>query len=332
MNKKLLTFGLLVTVISFCLAIAAVWFTGHNYPEQNRGKLVFAKTVDNGLEMDKAVITTPEGTVTLMLENNYWVIKEADYYYAGIDIVNDFFRTMNTAVYFRPLKYSPEALSSDKLENPDSKSPGAGTRIETFSGNQLLDSVIIGKQSGDKKYQFARASEKNEIWMIDADFLLPPEVYSWLMQPILNYSEDLIEQITITDTLTDSSPQTETAARSDSFQPFWNLKTSLITHPQVLLERLVFLIAEDVRSAQNFDEKLFKAHRRLTVTTFSGLITTLDLYYDNTAYWLKITLSTTSLPTSAVNAYIRDNAFLYDGWYFKIPAAPGKVFAHYKII
>lgn len=326
MHKRFLISGLIVALVSVCFAIAAIIFTNVNYPKHISGRLVFPQTVKNGLEFNKAILTSPQGKITLVLENNYWVVSEADYYYAGIDVVNDLFSKINTATYYSQKPYSSEALSEDNLLNPLSTKENAGTLIETFINTQPLDSIIIGKQASNEAYSFARPIDKNEIWLIDADFNLAPEVYSWLMQPILDYPTEIIEKVII-----NNGDNNDIVMRPEAELPFLNPALKQI-NPNALLERFNFLITEEVKSAQNFDEKLFPEYRTITFVTFSGLITKIHLFHNNNDYWIKISLSTTNLPTAAVNAYIRDNTFLYDGWYFKIPASAGRVMANYNLI
>ncbi|MFR8206190.1 MAG: hypothetical protein ACLU99_07505 [Alphaproteobacteria bacterium] len=59
--------------------------------------------------------------------------------------------------------------------------------IETFAGEnpQPMESIIIGKETANGLYHFARPLDKEEIWLIDGSYTLPDDNYSWLMQPIL---------------------------------------------------------------------------------------------------------------------------------------------------
>ena len=155
---------------------------------------------------------------------------------------------------------------------------------------------------------------------------LPQEPSAWLMQPILNYPPEITEKIFIQDAAGQQS-----ASRQTRYLPFVNHEKSIVK-PDVLLEKLDFLIAGDVLSAQNFDENLYPKRRTIRLTSFSGLITTINLFHDDQDFWIYIKLSTTNLPTAAVNAYIKDNSFLYDGWFFKISAAAGRTLANYQLM
>jgi hypothetical protein len=71
----------------------------------------------------------------------------------------------------------------------------------------------------------------------------------------------------------------------------------------------------------------------IELTTFYGLVITCNIYYDSSnKTWLNIKLSTTALPNSTVNDYIKDNSFLYDGWYFEITPEQGSILRNFKLI
>lgn len=328
MIKKFLYPAFLTMLASAAYMLAAVTFTNINTPQLNNGGLVFAETYRAGLNFSKVKITTPLNHMTFELDNNLWLMKEADYYYANLEFLNHLFTDFNNARYLYPQDYSEQAVADNHLGNPQKNNISSkGVLIETYDrNNNQLDSVIIGKETSNHLFHFAKNPQKNEIWLIDGPFELPEEPYSWLMQPILNYYPDMFEKVEIVD-----GEQSRELNRNGAAYPFFNEKQQPF-NPNALLERFKFLIASEILSAQNFDETLFPSHRSIILTTFSGLITQIDLFHDQKNYWIKISLSTTNLPTAQVNAYIRDNRFLYDGWYFKVPASTGEVMANFNIL
>lgn len=329
MTKRILLPVFVVCIASLLYAATAIILANFSFPKQNNGKLVFPATVENGLKLDKVVIKTPRNQTTLLLENNFWLVKEEDYYYANIELLNELFNSLNTSRYRHRQQFSPQIADEDLLAAPGQGTPEhTGTLIETFAGEnpQPMESIIIGKETANGLYHFARPLDKEEIWLIDGSYILPDDNYSWLMQPILDYPAEIIEKVVISE----NNQITLSASRSRSNYPFFTPEQKTVPL-DALLERFNFFITEKVLSAQNFDETLFPRHRRIELTTFSGMVTVVDLYYDSNDYWVKISLSTTTLPTASVNAYIRDNNFLYDGWFFKIPASNGKVLANFNI-
>lgn len=320
MNKRILlpAFGLMLAALLF--AGTAVWYTLVKFPPHQSGKLVW----NNTEKVNKIELLTPQETVTLLLENDTWVVKEADYYPADSALTNQLLSDLRNAAYFHQQPLTAQALAETNLRDPELKATDSGKLLTVFQNNQLLGRLIIGKPAANKDYHFARHPGAENLWLISGTWQLPSEVYSWILQPILEYPADLIEKVSL-----ESDGSSVSAARQSQSMPFISQRKPVL-NLNGLLERFSFFIAEAVLSAQNFDEQLFPTRRRIELTTFSGLITTIELYSNQTEYWVKISLSAAPLTTSGVNTYIRDNSFLYDGWFFKIPAVNGRILAHYK--
>lgn len=309
----------LVMAAAILFAASAIINTNLSFPTLHSGRLIFPQTVADGLNFNRLRISRNGKSLSFELDNNFWLLKEADYYYADFNVLNSLFQDFNNAVYFSSRPFSPKALQESGLDDEQ------GILLETFSGEKPLDKVIIGKTINNGKLSFVRPAGSNEIWLTNGRYNLPEEAYSWLIQPILEFSPQLVEEVRV------SGADSEwKLSRTGRRFPFFDESQNPV-NPQILLERFNFLIAEDVRAAQNFDESLFPGRRKITLTAFEGLIADVDLFYDNAEYWVKISLLPARLPTAAVNAYIKDNAFRYDHWYFKIPAAAGRVLANFNI-
>lgn len=313
MNKRILLPAFWTMFAAVIFASVAIWYTLIKFPRQDGGRLVW----ETPELINKITVEAPGETITLLQENNTWVIKEADYYYADSAIINQLFNDLRQSSYFRRLPYSEQTLSQTGLDS-------SGTRLTIYQDDRLLKSMVIGKTAPNRDYRYARQPGSQELWLISGIWQLPGEAYSWLLQPILEYPADIIEKVAF-----NRSGRKEEAARQSPHMPFLSERRPVL-NLNGLLERFVFFIAEAVKSAQNFDEELYPNRRHIELTTFSGLITTIDLYYGNDEYWVKISLSAAPLTTAGVNAYIRNNSFLYDGWYFKIPAVNGRILAQYK--
>ncbi len=325
MTKKNLLAIFILMILALAWAVSGIIITRKNEPQINNGRLVFARTASHR-NISKITVTSSEGSISFEADNNMWLVKESDYYYANIELLNLLMSDIHTARYIGKQTFNKTLMEKLSLLMPAANETGAGTLIETFDeqGNPL-DAIIIGKQNKKNNFYFVRPADKEEIWIADGNFLLPAEVYSWLMQPLFEFPENIFETISVTDGET-----TSTAARNNARAHFFNKEN--VVFPKAVIERYSYLIAEKVLSAQNFDETLFPRHKQIVLSTFNGLKITTDMFYDNKEYWIKITLSPMVLSTVAVNDYIKDNAFRFDGWYFKIPQAAGKVFANFNMM
>ena len=315
MNKRILLPAFWTMLAAVVFATGAVWYTLIKFPRHDNGRLVW----DSPELINKITVAAPRETITLLRENDAWVVQEADYYYADSAIINQLFNDLRQSVYFHRQPFSEQAVKQAGLEKE-------GTRLTVYQDDRPLKSMIIGKAAANRDYRFAMPPESQEIWLISGIWQLPGEVYSWLLQPILEYPADLIEKVSL-----GRDSKAREAVRQAPGLPFMSGRRPVL-NLDGLLERFGFFIAEAVKSAQNFDEELYPHRRRIELTTFSGLVTTVDLYHNNHDYWVKISLSAAPLTTAGVNAYIRNNSFLYDGWFFKIPAVNGRILAQYKFI
>ena len=308
MFERMLKTSVVLAILSVVLLIGAILLTNWRFPRQSNGELVFASTYQDGTKLDKIVLTGPDGTTTLQKEGGYWVVKEADYYYASTELLNRLLTDFNNSTYYGEVPFSLEQLKEKHLDE-------TGIQIATFQQDKLLNSITIGKAAEKESYYFAKPRGKEEIWLIDGKYNLPKEFYSWIMQPVSELPPEMVEQIEVSGKI---------ARRDNPTQPFF-VDNGIISQAKALTDAAAYVLAENVLSAQNFDENTYPQQKTIKFTTFQGLIIEFHLYSDDKSYWLKITLSTTPLPKRSVNAYIEDNQIFYDGWYFKIPNEQGKL-------
>lgn len=322
MDKKNLHYAAILFGSTFVIMILAMLFTDFKYPAQSQGTLVFSESFKKGSDIDKIVIENREGTITLELKDNLWRVKEMGGYFANTYLINKLLSNINTSTFYSRRENTPQTLKKLSLETIHS-----GTRISTHSGEKKYDSIVIGKQVDNKQYYFALL-ENNEIWMISGAFELPQEAYSWILQPILELPSSLIETIRF-----NKDKSSVTIGRSESYQDFSNSDANNIK-AKSLMYLLEHLTVDAVENESSFDKKEFELSQRMEIITFQGLAFNFD-FYENATHdqtWIQITLSTTPLPMSIVNDYIKDNKFLYDGWYFKLPQSSRKILTPESLI
>ena len=315
MNDKLLKQGIWVLFLSLLFAAASIMFTNLNYPVQSQGQLVFSQTFRHGGEVDKIILTSKEKTITLAHMDGYWRIAETGGYYANTRLVSKLLQNINDAVFLMQRPYSKENLQKSGLGQ------GQCLNIETYAGEQKLDNVCIGRRT-TAQTAFAAVSGKNEIWQISGNWQLPEDQASWFLQPLLELPSSMVESLQV-----DDIKVSRTSPFADFVYP--DGKAALV---KAFLENFAWLPSVEVVPSFGFDRSKFPDVKNIILTSFDGLIVRLTLSCNNQDYWGSITLSTTPLPTSAVNAYIRDNAFLYEDWYFKIPSSAGKALFSYKLM
>ena len=314
MNNKILRHGFILLFLSLALTITCIITTNLKYPEQSLGQLVFDKTFAQGDKVDKIVLSSNNKTVTLVYMDNYWRIAETGGYYANKELLTLLLKNINTSTFIINRPYSNTDLEKMKLGQ------GQCLNIETYKGQQKLNQICIGQQT-ESGLTFALLPKLKEIWLIDGNWQYPKDLYSWIMQPLLELSPTMIEKIKINQ---------QQISRNNQFSEF-SINDSKNTSTKSFLDVFTWLPAIDVKPSFGFNPSEYKYQKEIELTSFDGLKIQISLFYNEQNYWTQISFSTTPLPTAAVNAYIKDNAFLYDGWYFKIPPSEGKIMSTYEL-
>lgn len=326
MNSRLIKFAAVIALLCFVMAASALIWVNQNSQSQLIGNLVFAQAVEPSSKIKEIVVRTQQQTITLLPDNDFWHVKEADNYYANFDIIRTLFHNFKESRFIRRQTETPQLISDLSLANPYQNSAHAGISVSIIGEKgQEYNQLILGKRDNDNLVQFARIPSLPDIFTITGQFTLPEELSSWTQQPLLALETKDLQALKIGDAK---------VSRSDTTRPFiifQNQHPVKLINLESLQRQIIYLNYEKVMSAQNFDDTLYPKHRHLELTTFNGLVYNLDILTDTQEYWLKLTLSTTALPTTETNDYIKNNAFLYDGWFFKLPDNTGRILYQYQL-
>jgi len=283
--------------------------------------LVFAETITQGAHLDKVIITTSQSTTTIKLQDGFWRIAEGNDYYAGLALTNALFTAMNKSRYFIPMDTEGRELGEYFLNIPTENDKQSGTLIQTFAQGTLLDEIILGGTTPDNIYSFVRRPDSNEVWMINNDFTIPQKTYSWFQQPLLNYAPNQIRMYRTQ--IDDNQIEYKRLRPADNFRGLSGQDEPL----HLLSDAFNYMTFHNVIKKQDFDKSQYPNQRNLQVTLFNGLVTSMNIYADQELknFQTEIKISTTRLPTIGVNDYIKNNAFLYDGWIFQLSPEIGNI-------
>lgn len=315
MNIKFLKSGFLLLMVSALFAVGVIYATSNQNSRQYIGNLVFAKSSSQIANIGEIILKPPSDTITLSVEDNLWRVKEANNYYANYTFIKELFDEISNSSFYR--KQNP--LSEAKLTKYDLDAKGF--QINVFDKNgQLLNSVLIGKKTANGLYHFAKIKDNSDVFLITGKYSLPQKTFSWLEQPLLAIADNSVLAITL---------DNQGFERSDITTPFHISGTNTDANIKGLLRQFEYLPAISAISAHNFNALGYQEQKNITITTFDGLIITIKLYGNGQEYWINISLSSTTLPTTKISDYIKDNAFLYDNWYFEISPQVGKLLFNY---
>lgn len=320
MNKHILRNALIFLTICIVVTATAFYIINKSQPRSLSGTPVFATTVNNGLKLDKVILTTPKSTTILEIKNNFWLVTSGSDYYGNLVLINQFLTNINKSTFYSSLPATEENLNRFGL-NPQAlreNTKNVGT-IQTYAAGKLMNEIRIGYRSDNGLQTYAYIPGSENIWLITGTFTLPRYQYSWFQQPVLNYPASGIKAI-----LSLQNDEKTMVLRLDNRSPFINQKKEK-RDLEMLTEEFNYMIFTDVKKISDFQPELYPEHRTYKITMFSGLVTTLDLYSDGKQYWAQIKLSASSLTTGNIDAYIDSNKFLYDGWIFELPPLTGKI-------
>ena len=321
MNKKNLIAAFILLIICTIFAVITILTIGYTNRNDLSGQLVFANTANQGAHLDKVIITTSQSTTTIKLQDGFWRIAEGNDYYANMALTNALFTAMNNSRYFIPMDTQGRELGEYFLNMPKENDNTSGTLIQTFAGNTLLDEIIIGGTTKDNMYSFVRQQSSNEVWMINNDFTIPQKTYSWFQQPLLNYAPKQIRMYRTQ--IDDKQIEYKRQRATDEFSGSTGKNEPL----HILSDAFNYMTFNNVVKNTDFDKTLYPHQRNLQITLFNGLVTSMDIYADEELknFWTEIKISPTRLPTMGVNDYIKNNAFLYDGWIFRLSPEIGNI-------
>lgn len=314
----------IASVAFLTLVVGIVYLYVWNNDSKLQGKLVFSETYNNGNLIDKIVLQSSDETVVLLQNDSYWLIENKNNYYADFVLVNMLLNSLNKSIYSTKFPYDKNVVAEKLLNNPEKISEDSGLLIKTYIKDKLIDEIVVGLPDESQNYYFARNLKDDNIWLISERFNFPIYSRDWIVKPIIDIPEKLIETIQIDD---------KSVGRFDEFTPFHNEKNEVV-NIKFFIDELTKLFAVDAIPASEFEKNITDdvKIKKITINTFMGLVVELNLYYsDVNKVWGKIKLSTTSLPIYVVNDYINDNKFLYEGWYFEISPNQGHILRDFRL-
>ncbi len=298
----------IIAVMATMLVFIFFWLQAE---PQIQGQLVFDKTFDKGPAINRIVIDNINGTIELNQEDGYWKVGNYGNYYADFDAIKKFIDELNNSIYVMEVPPSQNQNDNVVLNNPLEQKDFSGTLIRTYVDSKQQDGVIIGVRASDKNYFFARLENKDNAWLINWNYDIPVVARDWLPHSIIEIPQASIQSVSI---------DNKELTRQVSSQGFTDRFGSLIDIDW-LLQNLTSFEIDDIMYQDNFDKKYpaVDIKKIYDITTFYGLVFEMIFYDtgDNKA-WVNIKLLADTLPKAAVYDYIKDNGFLYDGWYFSI--------------
>lgn len=300
MQNKSLQQALIFFIFSLLVSFGALWkfkLTSDGDGIQH----TFISSQSNIEEISSISLKLPENTLVFDKEDNVWRVRNADSYPANYKLMNEFFTFIQSSAIYRQVDLD-DAAAQKIFSQP------VQITLTDRHGEELRE-VILGAKTPNRQMSYAQIKGQEGYYLVENNIVFPDYLALWLQQPLLSLSKPQIMSISINGHKT---------SRQSSSQEF---KTTKLNS---LIKSLEFVGFIDVLSAQNFDESAFATPHNITVTEFSGLIISLNIYKKGEEYWIKQKLSSAKLSQNNVEQYIKDSEFLYDYWYFRVSADLGQ--------
>lgn len=281
---------LIIFISAFCVVVV------HKYNNKKvmLGSYVFAKVIPDMDSVSYISIQRDDRRINLQLKDGLWRVAEADDYYANYALLNGLF----TDVYNSQYSSQVEDLKGDLFSNPIS--------LE-FKNNQgkVIENIVLGGK--DKKYLYNFAKMGEQTFLITGKFVLPLEILSWLQNPAFKFQDIDVLYLQIVE-------------KNGKIKEIEAKET-----PIEFYDYLGFLHFNNAISEANFDKTDVGEEKSFIIASTEGLEMTFTIFPKGENFWAKIKIGTTRMPTVEANEFVKNNAFLYEGWIFELPQDYGKM-------
>lgn len=284
---KARTYYILSLLIIFILAFCGLIAYKYSTRKIMLGSYVFSNVIPKMDKVSSISIDKGDKEINLSLEDGLWRVQEASGYYANYVLLNSLFTDVYNSQY------------SSLIEDPNDELFSHPISLTFIDNKKVVDSVILGKKDDKHLYTFAKRG--NDTFLITGKFVLPLDIMSWIQTPAFRFDEEDIMLINV---------ETSTGEMKE---------VKINDAPMALKDYLGFVYFKNAIADNEFVLDGAGEARKFIVTSFEGLEVEFSILPKGDAFWGKISLRTTKMPTTIISDYVKQNAFLYDGWYFELP-------------
>lgn len=158
-------------------------------------------------------------------------------------------------------------------------------KIVLSAGDGEKISLFFDEEAGKTDRITVLYNEQNEV--LNGIFAVPAQPYQWFVQPLIKLNDTDVEEI------------------------------SGIEPQDFSFDDLIFY---QVTQKNDFEDW---ASKNIRIEMRNGIIIRLTVLTRNHSYWVNVVLDTSVMPTVEAYEFVKNNGFLYDGWYFELPQPVG---------
>ncbi len=297
-----------IALVTLSLMIFGIIKSAPYTNASSRGDYFFEKT-KNAPDVQSVVLKSFDNrTVTIEKKGSLWRIKEADDYFADFIKINALVKLIRGVTIYRSDDASQDTIKK-YIKKPIS--------ITSYSTDRrIIDETFIEPKQQTNKFNYALRNNDSFLYQIQGNFDLSFNPIDWVKTPLLEITYGQVKHL-----------------KTDNFDVFRHFPSEELRTvqdekdvPQVqnVINKLQYLVAEAVLHAVHFDSSQYRLVKKYELTDMDGLIYNIYIFSDNTTYWLKIMLDREKIISPQANFKLKENAILYDGWFFRINSNLGK--------
>lgn len=261
--------------------LAAIWILFGEDPSREqgaRGEATFAGLSERINEAAVLKITAQDGSVTLAKDANLWTVVERDGFPADAAMVRAFLRGValskrrdpktDNVGRFPQIGLGDLATSIAVLDETDGLLAGfdMGNRTENAAGRSLT-------------YIFQPSDTRS--WLVTGIEAAPTDPASWLKAAGFNIKSARIASVRLGGAVLSRALDADVFALSDVPEGMATASGFALNEPASMIARLTF---QDVRKTNN---PLQAPVQTIVLTTYDGLVLSLDLFTMNDGVWAK---------------------------------------------
>ena len=306
------------------IVLSAVVFFGNRPAQQATAtNTLFAPALAEQLDAVSTVRIVGAGNATLASltrAESAWVVDERDGYPANTNAIRSALTLLSRASVIEAKTSNPaelDRLGLGDLANADAR----GVGIEFLPESLGLPGIILGDSTGSS-YRYARLSDSNQSWLINADPEVPADTTQWLQSEILSIEGSRVERILIEH----ADGQTLDIFKSAPDQPNYSV-AEIPEGRDLQYPGVANVIGNVLRNLQLEDVAAASADAgtpeiRTQFDTFDGLVITAEGYRDRRRRLARVlcrhrlaiqfTGRATAAEAQAINARV-------SGWRYRIP-------------
>ncbi len=279
--------------------------------------------------LDKVVLWSSKGKLTLEKKNNQWVLPQKDNYPADLRAVVEFILPLREMKTLEKKTAQPALLPQLGLDEQQ------GTHVILMAGDTMLGDFVLGKTSRHGQGGFVRRATESQAWLVNKMLFAPLSPLPWLNRKVLDVAPDSLLAIRVT--ASDQPPETRrlvsgkqtqepTQSAADHAPAKSDIKPAQALWQTALRKALSPLLFEDVKARPDGP---LRPEFTSDVQTADGLIYHFDHFRDGAQWWTAMRVQAVAdrpgVDSRALSPKRRQQLAVMNAqwrpWLYRLPAA-----------